>query len=343
MTLRKYTYVIILAHGGPRDTINCLHSALASGRDDIRVVLCDNASPDDTVDRVLEWAAASEPAAPDSELPVELPAVKRPVSTIRYERDRAETGGDPNHDAVLTVINNGTNLGCSRGTNVGLRYIRARGDARYVWLLNNDAVAAPGALDALVAAMEERPRLGLCGSTILDYREPDRVQVLGGLHYYPALGLSTRLGRDLRADALPDRSAIERRMSFVYGTSELIRGEALDSIGVLTEEIFIYHEELDFALRMQPTYEIGWAPESVVYHKGGTTIGSHGGFADRSAFSNYHLALTRMWVTGKYYPWAFVTVYLAQWMLAASYVLWGRGSVARAVIAAVHNRPLSTR
>lgn len=306
-------------------------------------MICDNASPDDTVDRVLEWAASTEPAMADSELPVELPAVARPVSVVRYAREQAEAGGDAESDAVLTVIDTGANLGCSRGTNVGLRYIRARGDARFVWLLNNDALAAPGALEALEAEMEERPQLGLCGSTILEYRDPDRVQVLGGLHYYPAVGFSTRLGRNLHADSLPDRSAIERRMTFVYGTSELMRGEALDSIGILTEEIFIYHEELDLALRVKQQYEIGWAPESVVYHKGGTTIGSHGGFADRSTFSNYHLTLTRMWVTRKYYPWAFVTVYLAQWALAASYALRGRGSVARAVIAAAHNRPLDAR
>lgn len=341
--MRRYTYVLILAHGGPRDTINCLHSALASGRDDIRVVLCDNASPDDTVDRVLEWAASTEPAMADNELPVELPAVARPVSVVRYTRAQAEAGGDTESDAVLTVIDVGANLGCPRGTNVGLRYISARGDARFAWLFNNDAVAAPGALEALEAEMEERPQLGLCGSTILDYRDPDRVQLLGGLHYYPAVGFSTRLGRNMRADALPDQSAIERRMSFVYGTSIMIRGEALDSVGIFTEEVFLYHEELDLALRTKQQYEIGWAPESVVYHKGGTTIGSHGGFADRSAFSNYHLTLTRMWVTRKHYQWAFVTVYLAQWALAASYGLRGRGSVARAVISAAHNKPLSAR
>ena len=61
---------------------------------------------------------------PDSELPVELPVVARPVTMIRYTRDQDEAGGDADRDAVLTLIDTGSNLGCSRGSNVGLRYIR---------------------------------------------------------------------------------------------------------------------------------------------------------------------------------------------------------------------------
>jgi cellulose synthase/poly-beta-1,6-N-acetylglucosamine synthase-like glycosyltransferase len=64
--------------------------------------------------------------------------------------------GDP-----LLFVRNEANLGFAGGINVGLRYVLRVGGFDYVWLLNNDTVVRPDALEHLLRRMEAEPRIGL--------------------------------------------------------------------------------------------------------------------------------------------------------------------------------------
>lgn len=335
--------MLTLAFGEWRDTVTCLASVFAHTDEHVRVVLVDNGSSDDSIDRVLEWAASERalPLTSAEDSPIALPQAKPPITVARYTRAQVEAGTGEVTDARLTVIENGANLGFGAGNNVGLRHILDRGDAAFVWLLNNDAVAAPGALTAMESIMLDDDSIGICGSTVLHYGDPTRVQVLGGLRYLPAIGLAMRLGRDRRADDLLGRAYAERRLDLVYGASMLIRREVLETVGLLTEETFLYNEELDLALRARPRFKLAWAPDSVVYHKGGATIGSSGGIVKRSAYSAYHLARSTMWITGRHYRWALPTVCLAQMGQAAIRAAYGNPQAAKAIMRAVLGRPLT--
>ena len=68
---------------------------------------------------------------------------------------RAAARTSPN----VTVIENGRNLGFAKGNNVGIK--AATGD--YVFLLNNDAYVAPGAIHAMVRHLENNPQIGVVG------------------------------------------------------------------------------------------------------------------------------------------------------------------------------------
>ena len=112
------TDVVILNWNGRADTIACLESLGAQTSRDVRVVIVDNGSEDDSVARIGDWAS-----------------------------DR---------NAALEVIENGDNLGFAAGCNVGIRNALAAG-ADYVMLLNNDTVLAPDVVGILVRFLDQHP------------------------------------------------------------------------------------------------------------------------------------------------------------------------------------------
>ena len=177
-------------------------------------------------------------------------------------------------DVPLTLIETGANLGFAGGNNVGLRYIQARGEFSLVWLLNNDTVVRPDALSHLVQRMRARPDAGICGSTLAYYDHPECVQALGGASFDFRRGIARHLGVGDKIETQRDVDTIERALDYVVGASMLVSTKFLVDIGLMSEEYFLYYEEIDWATRAQGRFGLAWAPDSVVYHKEGASIGS---------------------------------------------------------------------
>src|SRR3990167_4847987 len=83
--------VVLVNWNGWRDTIECLESLLPTLPDDARVLVCDNASSDDSLRPLADWAKhrAAGPAA-----------------FARYDRAHAERGGQA-QDPQLVLIDTG--------------------------------------------------------------------------------------------------------------------------------------------------------------------------------------------------------------------------------------------
>ena len=170
--------VVLVNWNGWKDTVECLESLFRLDDREVRVVVCDNASSDGSVERVKAWAnglAVAPCDAPATLRPLILPPVAKPIPFAELDRATAEVGGDPDCDPPLIIIRTGGNLGFAGGNNVGLRYLLARGGFDFAWLLNNDTVVDPASLGHLVAEFSSRPQLGICGSTLLCYDDPSRI------------------------------------------------------------------------------------------------------------------------------------------------------------------------
>lgn len=158
----------------------------------------------------------------------------------------------------LDLLETGANLGFAGGCNVGIRRALEQG-ADYVWLLNSDTWVDPRALDALVACAEQDPRLGAVGSVIRDQGEPEHVLAWGGgwvdLRFgRPSHALSPVAGRDL---------------DYLTGASLLLRACALQDVGLLDEQFFLYWEETDLCFRLRARgWKLGVAEDSRVWHRG---------------------------------------------------------------------------
>ncbi len=326
-------YVLILNWNGWADTIECLESVFRLDYPDFRVIVCDNDSHDGSLERIKAWARGETEVTMSKRSPLRYPAsqpIARPIAFVEYDREQAERGGDPGaEDVPLILIRTGANLGFAGGNNVGLRYALARGDFGYVWLLNSDTVTEPDTLGCMVRRMKEKPNAGMCGSTLLYYDEPERVQALGGARYSKWLGVPNHIGLMQRADDVTGVDEVERRMSYVAGASMLVSKEFLQSTGLMCEDYFMYYEELDWAMRARGRYELAYARDAVVYHKEGGSIGATQlSVNNKSKLSDYHSIRNRLVVTRRHFPFAMPTVYLG--LLVAVLNRLRRGQVDRA-------------
>ena len=295
--MQPRVYIVILNYRGWRDTIECLESVFRQRYGNFRVLLCDNGSPDDSVERIRAWSEGSQPAeptGPDAVRALTDPPIAKPFPLVEYDREVAERGGDAGVDAPLVLIHTGGNLGFAAGNNVGIRYAFARGDVDYVWLLNNDTVIDPDALTAMVARAESDPSIGMVGSKLLYYDEPERVQAIGGGHLTGWKGLATHVGADERDDG---RWTEPLEMDVIIGASLLVPRRVIERIGEMDEGYFIYSEELDWCWTARKAgWKLVYAPGSVVWHKVSRTMGQ------RSPVQDYHATRGTLRFAGKHFP-----------------------------------------
>lgn len=153
------------------------------------------------------------------------------------------------------------NKGFGGGSNEGIK-MALHWEADYVWLLNNDTVIGDLALYFLVSTAEYLPRVAIVGSKLYCYPEIDKIQFNGISVFYRGIALN--------------QSEPERILSvpFVSGASMLIRSEFLKKRGLIREDYFLYFEDNEICLRaIREGFMVLYNPLSVVYHKGGASIG----------------------------------------------------------------------
>lgn len=165
---------------------------------------------------------------------------------------------------TLDVIALPENLGFAGGNNVGIRAALDRG-ARAVLLLNNDTKVAGDFLGWLVQSMNAHPRAAAVSGAVLRFDSPEVLDV-AYLEVFFGHGLVHRRG----VNALPGQGFdTERTVDVGVGSCLLMRREALEHVGLLDEEYFAYHEEVDWCFRARKAgYEIWYQPLSRIWHHG---------------------------------------------------------------------------
>ncbi len=161
----------------------------------------------------------------------------------------------------ISHLQSPANLGFATGNNLGIRHALAQG-AELVWLLNNDAVAAPDALEAMVKAASVDGRVGAWGTLIYEWHERTRLQCWGGGWANPWTGRSAEYRTPVPIE----------RLDYVTGCSLFLRREALIEVGLLDEGYFMYFEDTDLGFRYRAAgWRLGVVEQARVWHKGGAT------------------------------------------------------------------------
>jgi len=136
------------------------------------------------------------------------------------------------------VIENAHNAGFGAAINQGLR----ASTSPYVATLNDDAVAHPDWLDALVSALESRPDAGMCASQVRLFGEP-RLDSAGML--VARDGSSKQRGHGRRPEDFP----VLEEVLLASGSSALYRRSMLEDSGGFDDNFFLYCEDTDLGLR----------------------------------------------------------------------------------------------
>ncbi len=172
---------------------------------------------------------------------------------------RAEFGG------FATVLRSDKNLGYAGGNNLLAR--QARGE--FLFLLNNDAMVAPGWLPPLLS--ECRPDVAVVQPKIRSSIRPGYFDYTGGCGgYLDSLGFPYVRGR-IFDSVERDNGQYEnpREIDWASGAAFLIRRDCFEEAGGFDADLFAYMEEIDLAWRLRRRgYRIVSAPASMVLHKG---------------------------------------------------------------------------
>ena len=284
--------IVILNWNGFEDTIACLESLLQLETGGIGIFVCDNASTDGSIAKIRQWSASGL-AAGNARRADE----GRPVFRFRDLADRPWTGEDalPFPDGgpdVITLIDTGRNGGFAMGNNVGLRHALAEG-FDYFWLLNNDTEVEPDAVTWQLRRMQEDSSIGMCGATLVYSGQRDLVQHWAGSSFNVLKGRGDALGAHHKRTEPIDRDAVEQALGYVSGAAMFVSRAFLDQVGLMAEDYFLYWEELDWAARAKGRFRLGYAPETIVYHKVGASIGTND-FGARSPLSDFYMARNRV-------------------------------------------------
>lgn len=178
---------------------------------------------------------------------------------------------------VMTAVS--PNRGFTGGNNAVIRPALDGPDPPdAVFLLNNDTIVRPGAIQTLVRFLESRPEVGLCGSR-LEYPDGESQRAARRI-MTAASEFESRLRLGLVSRALskwviapPDQEQ-PHECGWVPGAALMIRREVLERVGLLDEDLFTYFDDVDYCLRAK---RAGWGtwyvPESRIIHLVGKTTG----------------------------------------------------------------------
>jgi GT2 family glycosyltransferase len=296
-------YVVVLNWNGWRDTIQCLESVFQLRGLEFCAVVCDNASSNNSIEKIENWARGNYASEPFNHFP-NVP-VGKPLTYKKYTRSMAESG--PTDIAQLVIIDNQENLGFAGGCNVGIRYALTRKDCSFVWLLNNDTVVPPDALIEMVKLCHARPDVGLCGSQVRYYDRPDMVQTFGGLlNPWFCSTISLACG-----DPVSSLTSEPAHIDFVPGASMLVTRGFLEQVGLMEESYFLYFEEIDWAERAKGKFKLAVCLTSHVYHHGSMSIGTPSEPGERGIRSEFYLLRGRLLFARRFYRARLPIVYLS--------------------------------
>jgi len=179
----------------------------------------------------------------------------------------------------VQIIRNSQNLGFAEGCNIGIvQALRSGSD--YVWLLNNDAFVERDTLKALVRTAEMEDNIGMTGSKVHCYDDPNMIW-----------GVGMRISW-IRAETYPigwhqrDEGQFNgcRDVDGLSGCSLLVKRRVCEEVGLMDKDYFLYAEEIEWCVRArQQGFRCIVVPESVVLHKEGASSGGH----FRPVFSYY--------------------------------------------------------
>lgn len=230
--------IVIVNYRTPGLTIDCLASLepTVAADPDLRVVVTDNLSGDDSVARI---------------------------------GDAVRSRGWERWCRLMPLDRNG---GFSAGNNAAIKPdLESDHPADLYLLLNPDTIVRPGAIENLKNFMDVHPDVGIAGARL---EGPDGTPQIAAFRFLTAGREFTQYLRLGVWEKLFPRSVVRVptpeepiAVDWVSGASLMVRREVLQKIGLLDEAYFLYFDEVDFCLRARRAGFSCWlVPQSRIVH-----------------------------------------------------------------------------
>lgn len=169
----------------------------------------------------------------------------------------------------VRLITNAENLGFARANNQAM----AASYGRFMLLFNSDAIATPGAVQALVGLADREPHAGIIGAQLLNPDGSFQASHTPFPNLWQEFLVLTGLGRLLRGRWHPSRGPEEDKgpqiVDYIEGACMLVRRAAFEDVGGMDEGYFMYADEVDWCYTMrQKDWQVWYQPVAKVIHLG---------------------------------------------------------------------------
>jgi len=168
-------------------------------------------------------------------------------------------------DIETIVVTPGENLGFGRGQNLSCAQLVQRPRIEFIWILNPDMKATPGAADALLKAAAERK------SAILSPLITTTSAANSEVCWFAGGQMDIKRG-NVSHDGFGDPIASWTRCEpyptgFITGAAPFMSVSVWESLGGFDDRIFLYWEDVDLSLRaLAQGVGLYVVPGSVVWH-----------------------------------------------------------------------------
>lgn len=174
-----------------------------------------------------------------------------------------------NLEGKHTLIRAKENGGFAKGNNIGIKYALDKG-AEYILLLNNDTLVHKDFLKELIKPFNKYNNVGITTGKIYYEEDRNRFWFAGGMFNQKRF-YGQHIGEGEEDRGQYDE---EKQISFSTGCLMLIKREVFKKISGLSEEYFMYYEDVDFSLKVQQQgFKIYYTPKAKIYHKVSASTG----------------------------------------------------------------------
>lgn len=250
------------------------------------------------------------------------------VDNSHHEGHPPLAGCSPILASKLVQVLPNSNLGYAAGNNLGVLRASQLG-ATLILVCNPDVIVRANAVAGLIGEIATF-KLDLISPFLVEWDDD------GLLHELRSPGWDRARGRGMIGTARDNTSAI---VPTFFGACFVAKVELFDRVGPLSEDLFLYAEEIDYCMRMAERGDCRWqvSHRFSVDHARGTSISPGGSsLLTKSIVAYHHSARSAVIVGRKYWPhrvvgWTVLRASLAAWLLV-------RGEVASAAAVAKGTR-----
>lgn len=262
----KKVAIILLNYNGYEDTIECFKSLRKISYVNYEIIIVDNASPDQSMARIVDYMENNEIKAD-------------------YFEDFETAMMNGTNKFKVHLIQSSDNYGYGHGNNIGIKYA-LQIDADYVLILNNDTIVKENFLEPMVEMCENDNNIGIVSGKIYYYDRPDTLWFNGG-----AFNPFTGKIKHFNFNEKDVGNEPNKEITFITGCMWLIPKKIFTNVGFINEEYFMYVEDTEFTQRvLKFGYKLAIAKKSHILHK----VGSSSGGGDFTDFSAYFLAKNKL-------------------------------------------------
>jgi GT2 family glycosyltransferase len=168
----------------------------------------------------------------------------------------------------VKFIRSEENLGFAGGNNLGIN----ASTGNYLFLVNNDTEFTEGLVEKLVKVMDENPAIGMVSPMIKYFNDKGLIQYAGytPMNYYTCR--NSCIG--LREKDNGQYNNITAPTAYCHGAAMMIRKDAIEKAGLMSENFFLYYEEVDWCEHIKRAgYEAWVCTQALIYHKESVSVG----------------------------------------------------------------------